>query len=179
MSLSACGRGNNDVAANQDAVVANDLTMNNGATAGTAPVAMPTDAQGFANATAASDRFEIESSRLTEASGQSAAVKKFARQMIAAHTASTAKLKTTAAAQTLTPDPALNADQQALVAGLQGKTGAQLDAAYASAQVTAHQKTLDMLNAYAASGDNQALVSLAKGMIPTVTAHLNVAKGLK
>ena len=177
LSLSACGRSDKDIAANEDVVVNDELAMN----AGAAPAALPTDAQGFVNAAAASDRFEIESSRLAEASGQSAGIKAFARQMIDGHTASTAKLKTTLAglSPALTPIDALNAEQQALMAGLQGKQGAELDAAYAAAQVTAHQKTLDMLNAYAAGGDNPALVSLAKGMVPKVAAHLNLAKGLK
>ncbi len=181
VTVSACGRSDNDAAANQDVVVTNDLGMNTAATAGAAPAALPTDAQGFVNAAAASDRFEIESSRMAEASGQSAGVKAFARQMISGHTASTAKLKSTVAGMSppLTPTDTLNADQQALMATLQGKTGAQFDTAYATAQVTAHQKTLDMLNAYAAGGDNPALVSFAKGMVPTVAAHLNLAKGLK
>lgn len=180
--VSACGRSDNDgAAANQDVVVSNDLTVNTGTTAGAAPAALPTDAQGFVNAAAASDRFEIESSRMAEASGQSAAVKAFARQMISGHTASTAKLKTAASGMSpaLTPADGLNPEQQALMATLQGKTGAELDTAYAAAQVTAHQRTLDMLNAYAAGGDTAALVDFAKGMIPTVTAHLNLAKGLK
>jgi putative membrane protein len=181
MMVSACGRSDNDAATNQDVVVSNDLGMNTAATAGAAPAALPTDAQGFVNAAAASDRFEIESSRLAEASGQSAGVKAFARQMISGHTASTAKLKSTVAGMTpaLTPTDTLNADQQALMASLQGKTGAELDTAYAAAQVTAHQKTLDMLNAYAAGGDNPQLMAFAKGMVPTVAAHLNLAKGLK
>lgn len=179
--VAACGRSDNDVTANQDVLVANDVGMTNGTAPRAAPAALPTDAQGFVNAAAASDRFEIESSRLAEASGQSPGVKAFARQMISGHTASTAKLKTTASGQSpaLTPTDTLNPDQQALLAGLQGKTGAELDTAYAAAQVTAHQKTLDMLNAYAAGGDNPALVAFAKGMIPTVAAHLNLAKGLK
>jgi putative membrane protein len=153
--------------------------VDNGAMA--APTALPTTAPQFVNAAAASDRFEIESSRLAQNSGSSAAVKSFAQQMITAHTASTAKLKSTVAGMTppLTLSDALNADQQSLMATLQGKTGAELDAAYAQAQVTAHQKTLEMLNAYANGGDNPQLVNLAKGMIPTVTAHLNSAKGLK
>jgi putative membrane protein len=180
LSVSACKRGDNpDASANQDMTVANTDATDNGALA--APVALPTTAQGFANAAAASDRFEIESSQVAQASGQSAAVKSFAKQMITAHTATSAKLKSTLAGMSpaLTPNSALNPDQQALLDGLKGKTGANFDAAYGSAQQAAHQKTLDALNAYASGGDNPALQTLAKGMIPTVTAHLNLAKGLK
>ena len=54
-----------------------------------------------------------------------------------------------------------------------------MEQADASAQVDAHQAALDALNGYAASGDNATLKDLAKGMVPTVTAHLNMAKSLK
>jgi len=182
LCVSACNRSDHDATANQDVTVTDNGVgngMDNGAMA--APAALPTTAPEFVNAAAASDRFEIESSKLAQASGSSAAVKSFAQQMITGHTASTAKLKSTIAGMSppLVPNDALNPEQQALMAGLQGKTGAELDAAYAAAQVTAHQKTLDMLNAYTAGGDNPKLVEYAKGMVPIVAAHLNLAKGLK
>ena len=101
--------------------------------------------------------------------------------MIAAHTASTAKLKATVGGMNppITPDDTLTPDQQQKLDSLKGLNGTAFDSAYASAQVEAHQKTLDTLKNYAASGDNAALKSFATGLIPTVTAHLNLAKGLK
>jgi putative membrane protein len=177
--LSACNRSDMSETTSNEDVTITDNGMDNGAMAATA--ALPTTAPEFVNAAAASDKFEIESSRLAQASGSSAPVKSFAQHMISAHTASTAKLNATIAGMSppLVPNETLNADQQALMASLMGKSGAELDVAYAAAQVTAHQKTLAMLNAYANGGDNPKLVGLAKGMIPTVTAHLNSAKGLK
>jgi putative membrane protein len=146
-----------------------------------APETAPLTAQGFVNAAAASDKFEIESSKLAASQASSAAVKSFATKMISAHTASTAKLKSTVAGMSpaLTPDDTLRPDQQTTLDSLKGKKGADFDTAYASAQVDAHQKALDALNGYAASGDNPTLKSFASGLIPTVTAHLNMAKGLK
>ena len=143
--------------------------------------ASPLTSQGFANAAAASDRFEIESSKLAASSAQSAAVKSFAAKMITAHTASTAKLKaaTAALSPAITPDDTLSSDQQQKLDNLKGLHGAAFDSAYASAQVEAHQAALDALNGYSASGDNATLKDLAKGMVPTVTAHLNMAKSLK
>ena len=70
-------------------------------------------------------------------------------------------------------------DQQQKLDSLKGLKGADFDTAYASAQVEAHQKTLGILNDYAASGDNAQLKTLASGLVPAVTAHLNMAKGLK
>lgn len=176
LALVACGR--DDQPSNVDV---GDTALENDAVINDSAALAPTTAQGFANAAAASDRFEIESSSLANTAGQSSAVKSFATRMVTAHTASTAKLKSTVASLTpaLAIDDALDANQQQMLDGLKGKTGAEFDAAYAQAQVAAHQATLDLLNSYASSGDNQALKDLARSMVPTVTAHLNTAKSLK
>ena len=178
LAIAACNRSHDQASSEAAAPATDNVALANEAMP--APAAA-TGAQGFVNAAAASDRFEIESSKLAQASGSSAAVKKFAGTMISAHTDSTAKLKATVSSLNppLTPDDSLNADQQQMLDGLKGKTGAELDTAYADAQVKAHQATLDTLKAYSASGDNPVLKKFADGLIPTVTAHLNMAKGLK
>lgn len=137
--------------------------------------------QGFANAAAASDAFEIATSELAITTSKSAAIKAFARQMVSAHTESTAKLKTAAASASpaITPDPMLTAEQQQTLDGLRNKAGADFDAAYVAAQKTAHQATLDAVRGYAGNGDVPQLKAFATALVPTVTAHLNMAKGLK
>lgn len=178
LALTACGK--NDRTADNNAAADMNVAIDNGMAADTAALS-PLTAQGFVNAAAASDKFEIESSRLAATAGQSSAVKNFATKMIAAHEQSTAKLKSTLSGMSpaVTPDDTLNAEQQASLDSLKGKTGADFDTAYKAAQVDAHQKTLDALNNYAASGDNDTLKTFAKGLSPTVAAHLNMAKGLK
>jgi putative membrane protein len=137
--------------------------------------------QTFANTAAASDAFEIATSKLAATAAKSTAVKTFATKMIDAHTGSTTKLKGIAAGLTppITPDPTLSADQQKKLDDLKGLNGASFDAAYAAAQVEAHQTALDGLKAYAATGDVPQLKTFASGLVPTVTAHLNMAKTLK
>lgn len=180
LAMAGCGQRDDaaDDSANVDANLAADanLAIDNSMIA-----AAPMSAQGFANTMAASDRFEVESSRLAAATSQSSAIKSFANQMITAHTESTAKLKAAAAGLSppVTPDDTLTADQQRMLDDLKSKTAADFDSAYAAAQVNGHQAALGALNAYAAGGDTPALAELAKGMVPTVTAHLNMAKGLK
>jgi putative membrane protein len=107
-------------------------------------------------------------------------VKKFAQQMIDAHSASTAKLKGAAASAspTITPDPTLTPDQQQKLTELQGKTGKDFDTAYGAAQVAAHQQALDALKTYQQAGDVAPLKDFAANAVPTVTAHLNMANGL-
>jgi putative membrane protein len=136
--------------------------------------------QTFANAAAASDAFEIETSKLAAEKASSAKFKTFAEHMIKAHTESTAELKTAAAAANppITPDPALTAMQRDKLDALKAKSGADFDAAFKTAQVEAHQMTLDTVKAYSAGGDVESLKQLATKMVPVVTAHLNMAKGL-
>lgn len=187
LALAACGQ-KTDTANTADAGLAtNDTAAFDAGNAGVAATdnttaATPaTGGQVFANSAAASDAFEIATSRLALENSSSAAVKKYANQMITAHTASTDKLKTTTAGLTpaITPDPKLNAEQQTILDSLKTKKGAEFDTAYIAAQQSGHQQTLDVLRGYAATGDVPALKTFASGLVPTVAAHLNMAKGLK
>lgn len=172
LALAGCGKKEDPAAsATSSAEAANS--------AATEAAAIPAG-EAFANAAASSDAFEIEASRLAAEKAGAAKIKTFAAQMIKAHTESTAKLKAAAAAATppITPDPALTPDQQAKLDALKAKTGSDFDTAFKAAQVEAHQMTLDALKAYSASGDVPSLKGFATELVPTVTAHLNMAKGL-
>ncbi|MFN3675833.1 MAG: DUF4142 domain-containing protein [Sphingomonas pseudosanguinis] len=182
LALAGCGRGNEAAQTN----MANDTAMTTqpdatSVTPGATPTAAVSASQTFANAVAASDAFEIETSKLALTSGASASVKSYAQKMIDAHTASTAKLKTTVAGlmPAITPDATLNAEQQQKLDRLKTLNGTAFDQAYIAEQTAGHQQTLDTLKAYAASGDMPALKDFATGLIPMVTAHLNMAKSLK
>lgn len=172
LALASCGKRDEPVAPESPAAEASAGMA--------APAESMTAGQSFANTAASSDTFEIETSKLAADKAASAKVKTFAQGMIKAHTDSTAKLKTAAAAATppVIPVPQLSAQQQQTLTELQGKSGADFDTAYAKAQVDAHQMTLDALKAYSASGDVPSLKTFATTLIPTVTAHLNMAKGL-
>ncbi|MBV1688513.1 DUF4142 domain-containing protein [Novosphingobium sp. G106] len=171
LSLGGCGKKEEAV----PAAVASD-SMSTEAP----PAAAMSPGQTFANAAAASDAFEIESSQLAESKATSPKVKNFAAQMIKAHTDSTAKLKTAAgsASPAIVPDTAFSDAQRQALSDLGAKTGANFDGAYAKAQVDAHQATLDAVKAYSANGDVPSLKAFATGLVPVVTAHLNMAKGL-
>jgi putative membrane protein len=182
-AISACGhQSNSDTDANANLAAAGSLNGSDGvgpAGANSAAPMLPAG-QAFANAAAASDAFEIATSKLALDKASKASEKKFAHQMITAHTASTEKLKTTASglSPAIVPDPTLSADQQQIVTDLQSKSGADFDSAYKTAQIDGHQKTLDAIKSYAATGDVPALKTFASGLAPTVAAHLNMAKSL-
>jgi putative membrane protein len=150
--------------------------VNETAAAPVLPIVSP--GQTFANAAAASDAFEIATSNLALTKAHAPSVKAFARQMVKAHTDSTAKLKA-AAAPAIMPDATLTADQQRLIDSMNTLEGADFDKAYVAAQTDAHTKTLAALKDYSATGDVPSLRAFAIGLVPTVTAHLNMAKGLK
>ena len=133
----------------------------------------------FVKTAAASDTFEIESSKLAEKMSKSGAVKDFARMMITAHTKSTADLK--AAAAKLTPavvvTPELNPEQTADMDALKA-AGADFDKVYAQKQVAGHQKTLSAMQDYAANGTAAPLKAFAQHTAPIVSGHLDKAKQL-
>jgi putative membrane protein len=172
----------NTTAATNDTAMAADNSSDMSAAGDNAAAPAPAaGAQTFVNNAAASDAFEIASSKLAADNGSSAAVKSFATSMIAAHTESTAKLKGIVSGLTppITPDPALNSDQQAKLDELKTKKGADFDKTYVADQIAAHEMALTMLKDYSAGGDVPALKDFATGLAPKVAAHLNMAKAVK
>ena len=141
--------------------------------------ATPTGAE-FVNIAAKSDAFEIAAAKLALKNGVSKEVKAFATDMIAAHTESTAKIKSAAAAASpaLTPDATLTADQNDDLAELGKKTGAEFDEAYIDGQVEAHQDALATMRDYAEKGDTPSLKTAAGEIAPNVQKHLDHAKML-
>ena len=138
-------------------------------------------AQVFADAAAASDRFELEISKLAGSRAQSAQVRDFTKRMIEEHTTSTARLSAAAseAEGGITPAPRLSAMQQQALESLSAQSGAEFDAAYARVQVEAHRDALKLLQDYAASGSSEPLKAFAREMAPIVSRHLDQARALK
>jgi putative membrane protein len=135
----------------------------------------------FVAKAAASDMFEVAAGKLAAAKGVNPEVKKFGKEMVDAHTKSTAALKEAIASsgQTLTPPAALPSDLQAKLDDLKGKSGADFDKAYMTLQVNAHQDALNLFQRYAQDGDVAAIRNFAAATAPVVQAHLTHAKGVE
>lgn len=133
--------------------------------------AQATDPQSFVNAAAASDMFEIESGKLAQTKGQSAAVKEFGGMMVRDHTKSTADLKTAAASANVTPAPQMTAKQQSDLAALQG-ADANFDTLYKQQQQAAHTQALALLRGQASGGTAAPLKAFAEKTAPVVEQHL-------
>ena len=133
---------------------------------------------------AQSNHAEVASSELAVKNAASAAVKAFAREMIADHSAMLKQgaqvatklgVEPTGSDSTQGKADAMNDD----MSDLKGRTGADFDKAYVDMQVQAHQKTLDDLRSFQAKAQNAELKAMLTGAIPKVEAHLQKAQQLQ
>jgi putative membrane protein len=142
------------------------------------PVSQP-KATDFVPKAAASDMFEIESSKLALKMSKNADVKAFAKMMIDMHTKSTADLKAAimASGQAITPPAALPDDMQKKLDDL--KASKDFDTDYLKDQADGHQSTLDVVQAYANNGDVPQIKQFAVDLAPVVQDHLTKVKALQ
>jgi putative membrane protein len=102
----------------------------------------------------------------------------FAKRMVDDHGKSNGQL-TQIAKQAALPLPTEPApDQLDMRQRLSALSGAAFDAEYMGAQVTDHQKTVQLLLWVIASGENADLQRLASGTLPDVLHHLQLAQAL-
>lgn len=178
LSLAACGQKTETKGAASPTEQAATPDANPAAT-----IATPADeaaAPVFVEKASASDLFEIEAAKLAQATSKNAEVKKFAADMVAAHTKSTAGLKKAiadAGQTTLSVVTVLPADLQAKLDDL--KTAANFDKAYLENQVDAHQGALNLMQRYAQDGDVPAIKAFAAATAPVVQQHFDHAKTLR
>ena len=172
LSLAACGPKADPAAT---AAPAEQAMVPAPAPAAPAVVTMASD---FVPMAAASDMFEIEAAKVAQSKSTNAEVKKFAAEMIAAHTKSSADLKKAIAdsGQTMTPPTTLPADKQAMLDGLKAADAAGFDKMYVDGQVAAHQEALDLMQGYANGGDVPAIKAFATATAPVVKGHHDMAK---
>jgi putative membrane protein len=182
LALSACNSRTDNTASTDTTIVADDsmtaneslsnamLAQNGMATANM--VGTPD----FVRKAAISDMYEVEAGRIAAKSATSAGLRKFANDMVAAHTATTAAMKTALKSGNVaeTPPAEMDAEHKALVQALTGAKGEAFDALYKSQQLEAHTKALSLMQGYAASGDNSALKAFASDTAPKVQAHLDM-----
>ena len=163
----------------------------------------------FMRLAAMSDRFELASSRLAETKSQNAAVKDYAKQMVADHTRTARELQVvmqqvpgmgadparplpqgreatgSAASGPITNSDAgpqhegLDQQHAAMLQQLQGVSGAEFDRLFLTQQVTLHQQAVDLFGNYGRSGDNAQLKQWAAQTLPGLQAHLRMAQQLQ
>lgn len=138
--------------------------------------AQATTAPDFVKEAGASDKYEIDSSKLVMGS-QDPKVKQFAQQMVADHTNSTKMIKAAASKDGVrVPAPMLNPMQKDMIAQLKAAKGPARDQLYMQQQQQAHQMALQLHTSYASSGDKPNLKTAAGQIAPIVQGHLSMTQ---
>lgn len=183
-ALAACGSADRNETQSTDtnAATANELDANAVTEIGGNDATMTTAPQGaseFAAMAAASDMFEIESSRLAQSQAKSTEVKNFAAMLVKDHTKSSGELKSIASKENITlSPPSLAPDMQSKIDALKSAKGEQFDTLYLSQQVPAHETALKLHQGYAQSGDNASLKDFASKTSTVVSKHLDEARAM-
>lgn len=139
---------------------------------------MTTTTAGFVSAAASSDMYEVEAAKIALMRSHDTMVKKFAKNMISAHTKTTAELKEIVADEklTVTPPSTLDTRRQTMIDDLRGAKDADFDERYIDQQVDAHEEALIVMRGYHNSGDNESLKKFAGNVENAVKMHLSMAK---
>ena len=139
------------------------------------PALAKDSAQTFVDKAAVGGMFEVESSQLALKMSDAVDVKQFADMMVNDHGKANAELKSLGEQQGLTLPPGLDEVHAAMVKTL-AKAGDQFDAAYAKAQLDAHEAAVALFENYANGGENKELQNFAVQTLPTLHGHLEAIR---
>jgi putative membrane protein len=147
--------------------------------AGLISVEMTSTLKGFATEAATSDMYEVAAAQVALDRSKNADVKAFAGQMVTAHSATSAKLKSLLAShKDIALPTAVDNRRQGLLDELRGAKAEDFDGRYISQQVYAHQEALLLMQGYAKSGDTPSVKAFAHETEKAVQTHLNMAHKL-
>ena len=146
-----------------------------------APAAAPMaiSPQTYRMMAAASDSFEIESSRLAMQRSRNPRIRSYANMMVRDHSmTSQALMGGVQMAAMGGMAPGLDARHAAMLNQLASASGPQFDRLYARMQVMAHQEALALHGGYAQAGTDPALRAFAGQVTPHIRHHLAMARRL-
>ena len=127
---------------------------------------------GFAKNAAIGDMYEINASRMALERSQSEPVKRFAQDMIDAHSKTTTDLKGTLPPSTVQMLPAdLDIDHQNMIQELRNASDEDFDRLYLAQQREAHEQALALFRSYADNGTEARLKQFAQDTLPAIESH--------
>lgn len=129
----------------------------------------------FAQANAA----EVEAGKLAEQQAQHPDVKAFGKHMVEEHSKSIKMVETVATNHNIDVKSKPDLMHKAKGSMLDGKRGAEFDAAYIKAQIDDHEKVAEMLQKEIREGRDANVKKLASDSLPHVQEHLAKAKALQ
>ena len=129
---------------------------------------------------AASNLFEIQSSRLALQRSRNPTVRRFAGRMIADHTALAARMNAMLARNGMRPPPpVLDLAHRYLLRQLAATPAPVFDRAYLGQQLDAHLQAVNLLSRYERRGANPVLRSAAVNALPVVEQHLAMVRQME
>jgi putative membrane protein len=173
LALSACKQEGTSVSNNQTQGQTDEAIVENLGTANVSGAAGSVMDQTYVQNAAASDLFEIETSRLALERATLPSIKTYAQAMIDEHGKSSTELKAAASQAGIAVPAALAPDKQAKIAALRGLSGAAFDRQYLADQQASHQETLAKVNEYLSSAQPGPLKDHASKLTGVVQQHLN------
>jgi len=132
----------------------------------------------FVTEAAASDMFEIESSKLAASRAQGD-VRMFANQMVTDHTRTTAELMPLAQQARLASPARMSSAQRSKLDKLRAANGKDFTNLYMDDQVSAHSDAVSLFQRYGNGGDNPQLKNWAIKTLPALQHHLDMAQTLQ
>jgi len=179
----AAGATTGAMAGTTTGAVAGSTAVANQATSNPASTQTMTDAEIFAMLKSA-NQGEIDAGKTAESKATNAAVKAFAKDMVADHTMLLNQGDALAKKLNVTPQPAANdsidATNKQVAATLeQAPKGAAFDSAYVNNQVLGHQNTLDLVKRAEDQAQNSELKALLKNAEPVIQRHLDRIKDIQ
>ena len=130
----------------------------------------------FAQEAAAGGLKEVTLGELAQQEAKNQQVVQFGQRMVDDHSLANEKLKTIAEEKGVQLPQELPADAQQKYEELQQLSGAEFDTAYMDEMVQDHEKTIELFEQQAESGEDAALSGFAKESLPTLREHLEMAK---
>ncbi|MBY4593245.1 MULTISPECIES: DUF4142 domain-containing protein [Rhizobium] len=142
-------------------------------------IGVPPKTEDFVKEAAASDMFEIASSKLAIERGDDP-TKAFAQQMVAGHQKTSSELKALVSGGKVkaTLPSAMTSDQQSMLDKLEGLQGDDFNKRYHADQESAHEDAVDLFKRYGDEGDDPQLKAWAASTRPALEHHLQMAKEL-
>lgn len=142
--------------------------------------ATTTTAQGFAEAAAQSDMYEVAAAKIALHRSHSDDVKSFAQKMIDAHNGTTRELKhlvSSGKVQATLPT-AMDDRHKGMIDNLTGASDTDFDGRYIDQQETAHSEAETLFKTYGDNGDNADLKQFAANTVGAISDHLKMAHDL-
>lgn len=135
----------------------------------------------FVHMAAQSDRFEREAGMMAVRRGHDPRVKQFGRRMERDHlmTAQALTRSLIRSHRRTPPTPQLDAEHRAMLSQARMAGPREFDRVYIDGQVAAHQRALELMQAYALNGSDPTLKRAADRAIPIIREHLQMAQSLR